>query len=62
MNGHVKHAANVLKLLILASFIIVIAGMKVASSLLVLFSLAVFIAVVCAPPLFCCSARVGACQ
>jgi AI-2 transport protein TqsA len=39
-------------ILILASFIIVVAGMKAASSLLVPFFLAVFIAVICAPPLF----------
>jgi AI-2 transport protein TqsA len=39
-------------ILILASFIIVVAGMKAASSILVPFFLAVFIAVICAPPLF----------
>jgi len=39
-------------ILILAGFIIVVAGMKAASSLLVPFFLAVFIAVICAPPLF----------
>jgi AI-2 transport protein TqsA len=39
-------------ILILASFTIVVAGMKAASSLLVPFFLAVFIAVICAPPLF----------
>jgi AI-2 transport protein TqsA len=39
-------------LLILASFIIVIAGMKAASSILVPFFLAVFIAFICAPPMF----------
>ncbi len=38
--------------MILASFIIVVAGMKAASSILVPFFLAVFIAVICAPPLF----------
>jgi AI-2 transport protein TqsA len=52
MDGHVKHAAKAPALLILASFIIVIAGMKAASSLLIPFFLAVFIAVICAPPLF----------
>jgi predicted PurR-regulated permease PerM len=36
----------------MASFIIVVAGMKAASSLLVPFLLAVFIAVICTPPLF----------
>jgi len=44
--------AKVPALVILASFIIVVAGMKAASSLLVPFFLAVFIAVICAPPLF----------
>jgi AI-2 transport protein TqsA len=44
--------AKVPVILILASFIIVVAGMKAASSLLVPFFLAVFIAVICAPPLF----------
>jgi predicted PurR-regulated permease PerM len=39
-------------ILILAGFIIVVAGMKAASSLLVPFFLAVFIAVICAPLLF----------
>ena len=39
-------------ILILAGFIIVVAGMKAASSILVPFFLAVFIAVICAPPLF----------
>ena len=52
MNGHVKHAAKAPALLILASFIIVVAGMKAASSILVPFFLAVFIAVICTPPLF----------
>jgi AI-2 transport protein TqsA len=39
-------------ILILAGFIIVVAGMKAASSLLVPFFLAVFVAIICAPPLF----------
>ena len=52
MNGNVKPAAKAPALLILASFIIVVAGMKAASSILVPFFLAVFIAVVCTPPLF----------
>jgi predicted PurR-regulated permease PerM len=52
MNGNVKRAAKAPALLILASFIIVVAGMKAASSILVPFFLAVFIAVICAPPLF----------
>jgi len=52
MNGNVKRAAKAPALLILASFIIVVAGMKAASSILVPFFLAVFIAVICTPPLF----------
>jgi AI-2 transport protein TqsA len=52
MNGNVKGPAKTHLLLILASFIIVVAGMKAASSILVPFFLAVFIAVICAPPLF----------
>lgn len=47
MNGNVKRAAKAPALLILASFIIVVAGMKAASPLLVPFFLAVFIAVIC---------------
>ena len=52
MDNNVKHTAKAPALLILASFIIVVAGMKAASSILVPFFLAVFIAVICAPPLF----------
>ena len=52
MNGAVKTAAKAPALLILASFIVVVAGMKAASAILVPFFLAVFIAVVCTPPLF----------
>jgi len=47
-----KRAGKAPALLILASFIIVVAGMKAASSILVPFFLAVFIAVICTPPLF----------
>ena len=39
-------------ILTVASFIVVVAGMRSASSLLVPFIFAVFIAVICAPPLF----------
>ena len=39
-------------ILILAGFIIVVAGMKASSSLLVPFFLAVFIAIICAPGMF----------
>lgn len=36
----------------LASFVVVVAGMKAASPLLVPFLLAIFLAIICAPPLF----------
>jgi AI-2 transport protein TqsA len=52
MNGNGQRTAKAPALLILASFIIVVAGMKAASSILVPFFLAVFIAVICTPPLF----------
>jgi predicted PurR-regulated permease PerM len=52
MEDNGKRTAKVPALLILAGFVIVVAGMKAASSLLVPFFLAVFIAVICAPPLF----------
>jgi predicted PurR-regulated permease PerM len=52
MDDSGKRAAKAPALLILASFIIVVAGMKAASDILVPFFLAVFIAVICAPPLF----------
>jgi AI-2 transport protein TqsA len=52
MNDSQKHPTKAPTLLILASFIIVVAGVKAASSILVPFFLAVFIAVICAPPLF----------
>ncbi len=52
MDNNVKRMAKTPALLILASFVIVVAGMKAASSILVPFFLAVFIAVICTPPLF----------
>jgi predicted PurR-regulated permease PerM len=52
MDDSVKRAAKAPAVLILASFIIVVAGMKAASSILVPFFLAVFIAVICTAPLF----------
>src|SRR4030043_612261 len=52
MDNNMKRTAKAPALLILASFIIVVAGMRAASSILVPFFLAVFIAVICAPPLF----------
>ena len=52
MDDNVKRTAKTPAVLILASFVIVVAGMKAASSILVPFFLAVFIAVICTPPLF----------
>jgi predicted PurR-regulated permease PerM len=52
MDDSGKRAAKAPALLILASFIIVVAGMKAARPILVPFFLAVFIAVICAPPFF----------
>ena len=52
MDDNGKRATKAPALLILASFIIVVAGMKAASDILVPFFLAVFIAVICAPPFF----------
>src|SRR4030043_574837 len=52
MDKNVKPTFQAPAVLILAGFIIVIAGMKAASSILVPFFLAVFIAVICTPPLF----------
>src|SRR5271157_1215437 len=52
MDDNGKSTGKTPALLMLASFVIVVAGMKAASSILVPFFLAVFIAVLCAPPLF----------
>ena len=52
MDNNVKRTAKAPALLILASFIVVVAGMKAASSILVPFFLAVFIAIICTAPLF----------
>ena len=52
MNDNGKRMVKAPVILILASFIIVVAGMKAAKSILVPFFLAVFTAVICAPPLF----------
>ena len=52
MDKNVKPAVQAPTVLILAGFIIVIAGMKAASSILVPFFMALFIAVICIPPLF----------
>jgi len=52
MDDNGKHMSKTPVILILACFIIVVAGMKAASSILVPFVLAMFIAVICAPPLF----------
>jgi AI-2 transport protein TqsA len=52
MSGYGRSTTKLPVLLTLASFIIVVAGMKAASSILVPFFLAVFISVICAPYLF----------
>jgi predicted PurR-regulated permease PerM len=52
MDENEKHTVRTPVLLTLASFIIVVAGMKAASSLIVPFFLAIFIAVICTPPLY----------
>lgn len=52
MDTNVKRPFKMPAIVILASFIIVVAGMKAASSLLVPFFVAVFIAVIFAPPMF----------
>jgi AI-2 transport protein TqsA len=52
MDANAKQMARTPVILVLAGFIIVVAGMKAAGSILVPFFLAVFIAVICAPPLF----------
>ena len=52
MDANVKQAGKAPAVLILAGFIIVVAGMKAANSILVPFLSAVFIAVICAPPMF----------
>jgi len=52
MDENEKHTVRLPVLLTLAGFVVVVAGMKAASSILVPFFLAVFIAILCAPPLF----------
>jgi AI-2 transport protein TqsA len=52
MDDNRQRPARVPAIVKLASFVIVVAGMKAASSILVPFFLAVFIAVICTPPLF----------
>lgn len=52
MDDNNKRTVKVPVLLMLAGFVIVVAGMKAASSILVPFFLAVFIAVICTPLLF----------
>jgi predicted PurR-regulated permease PerM len=52
MDDRAERTSKAPALVILASFVIVVAGMKAASSILVPFFLAVFIAVICTPPLF----------
>ena len=48
--GRTSKAAQIL--IVAASFVIVVAGMRAASSILVPFLLSMFIAIICAPPLF----------
>jgi len=52
MDKNIKRTFKAPTVLVLAGFIIVVAGMKAASSILVPFFMAVFIAVICTPPLF----------
>ena len=52
MDENEKHTVVLPVPLTLAGFVVVVAGMKAASSILVPFFLAVFIAVLCTPPLF----------
>src|SRR4030067_1155029 len=52
MDDNVNRTAKMPAVLILASFVIVVAGMRAASSILVPFFLAVFTAVICTSPLF----------
>jgi AI-2 transport protein TqsA len=52
MEEYEKHRVKLPVLLTLAGFVVVVAGMKTASSILVPFFLAVFIAILCTPPLF----------
>jgi len=52
MEEYEKHMVKLPVLLTLAGFVVVVAGMKTASSILVPFFLAVFIAILCTPPLF----------
>jgi AI-2 transport protein TqsA len=52
MDDDYKRTQKVPLILTLAGFVIVVAGMKAARSILVPFFLAVFIAIICAPPLF----------
>jgi AI-2 transport protein TqsA len=52
MDKYVRRTFESPTVLTLACFIIVVAGMQAASSILVPFLMAVFIAVICAPPLF----------
>ncbi len=52
MEENERHTVRLPALLTLAGFVVVVAGMKAASSILIPFFLAIFIAVICAPPLF----------
>jgi predicted PurR-regulated permease PerM len=52
MDENEKHMVGLPGLLTLAGFVVVVAGMKAASSILVPLFAAIFIAVLCTPPLF----------
>ena len=51
MNPDIKESISLKFVIILASFVIIVAGMRAAASLLVPFFLAVFLAVICTSPL-----------
>ncbi len=52
MKHEIRHSSVTRSLVAIACFVVIVAGMKAASSIVVPFLLALFIAVICAPPLF----------
>ncbi len=52
MQIDLRHSAGARILLVCATFVVVVAGMRAAEPILVPFLLSVFIAIICAPPLF----------
>ncbi len=52
MQIDLRHSAGARILLVCAAFVVVVAGMRAAEPILVPFLLSVFIAIICAPPLF----------